>query len=465
MRRISIIIAALCSALALLVPAAAQASKTQTTTFDAPRDMKNPATRERAFAQLTSLGVHSLRVVLSWHDVAPAAGSRVRPNFDESDPNFYNWSVYDPIVLGAKQRGWNVLLTVSSPVPRWATNGARDTLTRPRPSDFGQFMTAVGRHYGTRVNTWSIWNEPNQPQFLLPQFSAHGHKPLSPGIYRNLYLAGQRGLRAAGLGRVPLLIGETSPRGTSHVVAPLAFLRGMLCLNRTYHRTRKCPRIKASGYAHHAYTTGEGPGFRPPSRDDVTIGVLPRLTRALDLAGRRGAITRHLSISITEFGIESKPDPLRGVSLAKQSDFRSISEHIAYRNRRVAGFSQYLLRDDPPVKGARGFARFGGFQTGLETASGKKKPSFNGFRLPLAATRSGSRVSLWGLVRPATGPTRAVLQFSSNGRTWRKLATVRTNARGYFTRRAALKSGRRWRLQWTSPSGTTFRGSATQLRG
>ena len=68
-------------------------------------------------------------------------------------------------------------------------------------------------------------------------------------------------------------------------------------------------------------------------------------------------------------------------------------------------------------------------------------------------------------MRPATGPTRAVLQFSSNGRTWRNLATVRTNARGYFTRKAALKSGRRWRLQWTSPSGTTFRGSATQLRG
>jgi hypothetical protein len=74
-------------------------------------------------------------------------------------------------------------------------------------------------------------------------------------------------------------------------------------------------------------------------------------------------------------------------------------------------------------------------------------------------------VSLWGLVRPAAGKTTALLQWSSNGRTWHKLATVHTNSRGYFTRKAALRSGRRWRLQWTSPSGTTFRGTATRLRG
>jgi hypothetical protein len=463
MRRISIITAALCSALALLAPASAHASKTQSMTFEAPRDLRNPATREKAFRDITSLGVHSLRVVLFWHDVAPRPNSRVRPRFDATNPAGYNWSTYDAIVDGAKQRGWNVLLTLSGPVPRWATAGARDTLTRPSPGDFARFVQAAGAHYGTKVDTWSIWNEPNQPQFLLPQYSARGHKPLSPGIYRNLYLAARRGLRAAGLGRARVLIGETSPRGTGHVVAPLTFLRGMLCLDRNYHRTRKCSKLTASGYAHHAYTTGEGPGFKPRQPNDVTIGVLSRLTRALDRAARRGAITRRLKLYLTEFGIESVPDRLRGVSLANQSDFRSISERIAYDNGRVAGFSQYLLRDDPPVRGARGFARFSGFQTGLETSGGRRKPSFNGFRLALAARRSGSRVSLWGVVRPAPGATRALLQWSSNGRTWHKLATVTTNARGYFTRRVAFKKGRRWRVQWTAASGTTLRGTPTRL--
>ena len=108
-------------------------------------------------------------------------------------PASYDWSAYDAVVDGIKARGWNLLLTVSGPVPVWATNGARDSLTRPSPAEFQKFVHAVGLHYGTKVDTWSIWNEPNQPQFLMPQYSVH-HTALSPGIYRKLFLAAQRGL-------------------------------------------------------------------------------------------------------------------------------------------------------------------------------------------------------------------------------------------------------------------------------
>ena len=55
-----------------------------------------------------------------------------------------------------------------------------------------------GRRFGDRVGVWSIWNEPNHPQFLLPQFVKKHAK--SPRIYRNLFLAGQRGLAASGNG-------------------------------------------------------------------------------------------------------------------------------------------------------------------------------------------------------------------------------------------------------------------------
>jgi hypothetical protein len=105
--------------------------------------------------------------------------------------------------------------------------------------------------------------------------------------------------------------------------------------------------------------------------------------------------------------------------------------------------------------------RYSGFQTGLFTADGKPKPSFSGFRLPLAVEPKGSKVSVWGLVRPATGASSATLQSSSNGRSWRDLATVRTDARGYFRRSASLVSGRRWRLEWTAPDGKVFHGTAT----
>ena len=51
-----------------------------------------------------------------------------------------------------------------------------------------------------------------------------------------------RGLTKAGQGNDKILIGETSPRGTGRVVAPLAFLRGMLCLNAQYNPSASAAR-------------------------------------------------------------------------------------------------------------------------------------------------------------------------------------------------------------------------------
>jgi hypothetical protein len=463
MRRPRTLIAAACALLALVVPAAAHASNTQTMTFEAPRDLKDPATREQAFNDIASLGVHSMRLVLYWHDVAPQPDSRIKPSFDETSPSSYNWGAYDAVIDGIKDRGWSLLLTVSGPVPRWATNGARDTVTRPSPNEFRKFVQAVATHYGSKVDTWSIWNEPNQPQFLMPQYSPH-KTPLSPRIYRNLYFAAQRGLRNAGDGDARVLLGETSPRGTGKVVAPLTFLRGALCLDSHYRKaSQNCAKVTASGYAHHAYTTGEGPTFRPKQPNDVTIGVLSRLTTVLDRAARAGAITANLPIYLTEFGIESTPDPIRGVSLQRQSEYRAMSERIAYDNPRVVAFSQYLLRDDLPVKGAPSFERYSGFQTGLFTAGGKAKPSYDGFRLPLSVRRSGTkRVSLWGLVRPATGATTATIEVHGKSGGWHTLTTVQTNASGYFKKSGAFVKDRQWRLVWKAPNGTTFHGTPTR---
>jgi hypothetical protein len=461
MRRPAILLAMLCAALVAAAPA--HASHAQTMTFEAPRDLKDPATREQAFNDIAALGVRSMRLVLYWHDVAPDPDSRIKPKFDETSPSSYNWGPYDAVVDGIKQRGWNLLLTVSGPVPRWATNGARDTLTRPSPSEFGKFVRAVAAHYGSKVDTWSIWNEPNQPQFLMPQY-APSRTPLSPTIYRNLYLAAQRGLRDAGLANARVLLGETSPRGTGKVVAPLTFLRGVLCLDDKYrHVGMPCTKIQASGYAHHAYTTGQGPTFKPSQPNDVTIGVLSRLTSALGKAAKAGAINGNLPLYLTEFGIESKPDPIRGVSLQRQAEYRAISERIAYDTPRVVAFSQYLLRDDLPKAGVPAIARYPGFETGLFTSAGKPKPSYDGFRLPLAVRKGKSKVSIWGLVRPAGGPTTATIETRSGGKgPFRTLTTVQTNAGGYFTKTAALVKDRQWRLVWKAPDGTTFRGTPTR---
>ena len=461
MRRLTILLTLLC-ALAAVLATAAHASHSQSTTLDGPRDLLDANARSKALDDATSLGVKSLRIVLTWQGVAPDAGSRVKPKFDATDPAAYDWSRYDALVDAAQQKGWKVLMTPSGPTPRWATNGAKDSVTRPSPNEFRMFVQAAATHFNSKVDTWSIWNEPNQPQFLAPQYSAR-HNPLSPRIYRNLFFAAVRGLRNAGQGAKPVLIGETSPRGTGKVVPPLTFLRGALCLDSKYRKSKKCAAVPATGYAHHAYTTGQGPTFHPPQPNDVTIGVLSRLTRALGKAKRAGATRTTLPIWLTEFGIESTPDPLRGVSLQKQSEYRSISERIAYDNPRVVSFNQYLLRDDLPKEGVPKVLRYPGFETGLFTSAGKAKPSFDGFRLPLVAWRRGGKISLWGYVRPAGGATKATVETSSNrGRTWRTLSTYTTDARGYFTRTVSNAKGRQWRLTWTAPGGTVYHGSATR---
>jgi hypothetical protein len=451
--------------LSLLLAASASANPTQALTFEAPRDLMNPTTRPAALAEMESLGVRSLRVILTWSDVAPGASSATRPNFEPTNPAGYDWGEYEPLMAAAKARNWPVLLTISGPVPKWATRAKLDNLTRPSASAFAAFVTAVGRKFGDQVNTWAIWNEPNQPQFLRPQFG-DGGKAISPSIYRGLYKAGIRGLTKAGQGKDRILLGETSPRGTGRVVAPLAFLRGTLCLNKRYQRRKSCGALPASGWAHHAYTTRQGPFFKPANRDDVTIGVLARLTTALDRARKAGALTKRLPIYLTEFGIQSTPDTQSGVSLAKQVEYRAIAERIAYGNPRVAAFSQYLLRDSNPT----GPKQYGGFESGLRFADGKPKPSLPAFRLPLAAERRGSRVSLWGLVRPAapaplggitplsppgSAPTTATIVYADRGSSkFKTLRTVKTDARGYFTFNTRYRAGRRWNMRWQGFSGT-----------
>lgn len=448
-------------ALLVLAPAGAQASRNQLTYFEAPRDLRDPATMPTALDEMSSLGVRAVRQVLYWRDVAPDAASRTKPDFDTTDPAAYTWGQYDAIVDAVKARGWKLLLTVSGPVPRWATADRRDQLTKPDPSEFAQFMTAVARHYGDKVDVWSIWNEPNQPQFLKPQFS--GGKPYSPRLYRRLYRAALKAFDVAGM-TPAILFGETSPRGTGKVVAPLTFLRGALCLSKSYKRDRSCGRVPAAGIAHHAYTTRTGPFFRPPGPNDVTIGVLSRLTKAVERAGRAGAIPKGLPIWLTEFGIQSQPDPLYGVSYQQQAEYRAISERLAFDNPHVKAFSQYLLRDDTPVKGVPKIAKYGGFESGLKTAGGKVKPSFDAFRLTLVAQKAGrSKTTLWGLVRPATAATTATLEYRSGSRGgFRELRQVTTNRLGYFSVSTPARSGRQYRLTWVGPDGKALHGAPTR---
>jgi hypothetical protein len=324
-------------------------------------------------------------------------------------------------------------------------------------------MTAVGRRFGTDAYAFSIWNEPNLVKFLAPQY-ARGGRAVSPGLYRSLFFAGYNGLRAAGV-RAPVLAGETAPVGNPITVAPLRFLRGVLCLNSHYQRDARCARLPAAAWATHPYIRATFPtaltGF---GADDVPFGGVGRLVTALNRAAAAGMIAPKLPVYLTEFGVESYPNAISGVSLALQSDYRSVAEYIAYANPRVVSFSQYLITDSAPIAGpAAGRYQF---QTGLYLYAGHKpKPSYASFRLPVVVRRHGLRVSLWGLVRPARaarqGGTVTVLYADRGASTYRVLLHSRFGASGYWRASARYRPGRHWEVSWTDAQGTTFTGPPT----
>jgi hypothetical protein len=438
---------------ALAAPAAAGASSRQVTTFEAPRELLSAATRDATLNRITSLGVSNVRQLVYWRDYAPSPASATKPDFDASNPDAYpagTWGNLDALLAAAKQHGVTVMLTLTGPPPRWA---ARDSkLSYPDAKAFGAFAAAIGKRYGASVDTWSIWNEPNQPQFLLPQY-VHG-KVESPKLYRALYQAAYAGLRKSNPNDA-ILIGETSPRGNSHVVHPLAFMRGMLCLDSKWRKSKSCGELQASGYAHHAYTTAAGPHFKPKSRDDVTIGVLGRLVTALDRAGKAGALPKDLPIHLTEFGIQSVPDEISGVSLSQQAGYLAVAEHMAYVNPRVVQFSQYLLTDDAPR--TSGY-KYGGFESGLISATGREKPAYQGFRLPLAAEAYGASDVLWGLVRPLRARSSVTILHKLKGKDWSELKALDTTETGVYALTAKHASGQLYRVRWTAPDGATYTG-------
>ena len=304
------------------------------------------------------------------------------------------------------------------------------------------------------MSLWSVWNEPNQPQFLMPQYRKK--KPYSPTLYRGLYRAAYKAIRSVRSNRRDkILIGETSPRGNENIVHPLRFLRGMACLNNSYKKTRSCSRLPADGYAHHAYTTRLGPRFVPADKNDVTIGVISRLVKALDRAGNAGGLPKRLKIYLTEFGIQSEPDKISGVPFERQPAYYAIAEHIAYVNSRVALFSQYLMRDDAPRE--EGY-RFRGFESGLRRNDGRAKPAYRAFANPLAVERYGATDVLWGLIRPQSGVTRVTIEARRSGGNFTRLRTLNTTSNGVFGLRARHRNKQQYRVRWTGQDGRTHVG-------
>src|SRR5918994_391454 len=119
MRRLTPLIALL----ALVLPAVAQADRTQRSVFqdDASLIFSGPEKRERTLDELASLGVDTVRLNVRWNRYSPQPTRKRKPDFDATDPNAYPLGEIDAVIAGAASRGMDVLLTATGPGPAWAS--------------------------------------------------------------------------------------------------------------------------------------------------------------------------------------------------------------------------------------------------------------------------------------------------------------------------------------------------------
>jgi hypothetical protein len=288
---------------------------------------------------------------------------------------------------------------------------------------------------------FTLWNEPNHPAFLMPQWTARGrHRaPASPAEYRAMVMQAYGAVKAA-QPESTVLIGSTSSfggRGERDPVAPLQFLRGLACVNShlrplTTPDCRGFQPVPGDGWAHHPYSLTGTPAktAEPGHPDNVYLGNLRMLSRTLDrLVAMRRLSPGVRSIYITEYGYETHTLLDRpALAQNKQALYLTWGEYLASRIPNVKLFGQFLLRDEPPVaKVVSDSLRRpnGQFYSGLEDADGTPKLAARSFVAGLFATRAGhGKTLLWGRFR--LGPQRyeVVIDHRAHRGPWRLIPTA-----------------------------------------
>jgi hypothetical protein len=338
------------------------------------------------FPQLSKTGAQLIRVNLWWF--GPGIRVATRKPKRPADPNdpAYNWDTYDRTVRFAVVNGMQPVFSILG-TPPWANKAKGWNVVPASVRDLRLFTVAAQRRYsGTfvnadgvtlpRVSRWMAWNEPNNPVFLKPQFrrTAKGWTIQSGRDYAKICNAVVQGVKFAQKSS-KVACGATSPRGNNNPnssrpsVSPLAFARAMKAGGAT----------GFDAYAHHPYngspaetpTTKPPPGRRGQEPTAVTLGNFDVLVTEVNRLYRK-----RVRFWITEYGYQTNPpDRIAGVTPAKQAAYLTQAVAYARKHPQIDLFLWFLLRDE---------ARLGGWQSGLTTVAGKRKPSFNAFRRAVA---------------------------------------------------------------------------------
>jgi hypothetical protein len=385
-----------------------------------PVEFTSP-TADLALSHAVKTGASAIKVPLFWDTIAPAT----RPShFRPTDPNepAYNWEGLDSELRLIRSHGLEPIVYIAGP-PDWAIRKL-DGFPRVDPRLYGQFALAAVRRYSgrtqglPRVRYWEAWNEPNK----VP---GREFKPGAPDWYREIVNA-----FAASAHSVPgnaVIAGGLAPFGISTAVAPLAFMRGLLCLSSGPHPRPTCSaKVHFDIWSTDPYSAG-GPTHHAYRKNDVSIADLPEMKAMLDAGVRLGHVvsTGPVRFWVTEFSWDSNPPDPAGVPAALEGRWAAEALYRMW-SAGVSLVTWFTLRDQP--------VRTSPYQSGLyfrgpSLARDRPKPALTAFRFPFVAfPRPKHRVLVWARTPTGKPATLVVEQRGSSG--WHRVGTIRANRAG-----------------------------------
>ncbi len=465
---------------ALVLPAGASAARGLVTGFTGIEQYQTDSAPTRAawFDRTRGTGAGMVRLALSWAGAAPA-----RPP-DPTNPGsaFYDFTSIDGAVRDAGARGLSAMITVNV-APTWAEGAGRPPSARegtwePNPSDLADFLQAVAARYSggfdpdgpggapalPAVQAVEVWDEPNSGDWLNPQFV--GKHFAGADLYRAMLDASYRSIRSVNP-RMRVIAAGTDPYGdppggpypaTGARSRPVQFWQHVLCVKpkkvkkrRKKHAKKKHGKLKyvrTAGcsspvgfdvFAHHPIdNTGGGPLKSGPTKYDASTPDLGRVVRVLRGAEKRGTVSGHHPVWVTEFWWDSRPPNSSGVPPWQQARWIEQSFYLFWK----AGASLAINFELADTSGRANV--HAGLQSGVYFQDGRPKPSLVAFRFPFVTERINKRrLRAWGKA-PESGK---LLIQRRRGSRWVKVRKVKVRRGGVFVTKLKLPGKQRLRAK------------------
>ncbi len=350
----------------LTLPAGASALVIPAVQDDALPNVEGAALEARLDA-LAATGTRVTRVDVLWSQVARRRPAKPR---DPDDPA-YDWSRYDAILTGLRNRGLGTIVDFYH-TPSWASRSGQPS-SAPRTADGSRFAAALARRYSgghrdrsgallPRIRRIEVWNEPNVAGFYQPQCSRRGRTVVieSPRRYAALLAASYREIKRASPG-TEVVGGVLGPAGqTPKACATTGFSVGAIEFAARLARER--PPLDA--WSMHLYPIGSPEqAFFVPSWN-----TLSRVLRHVD------KLQRGVPVYVTETGYHTSYNRFHRyfVSEEQQAAWLDETYRVASRRPRVRLAMWFNLQDNPFWTG------------GLIRADGTHKRSYERFRLQAA---------------------------------------------------------------------------------